>query len=215
MIRLALPGLVMIMAEYLAFEILTLSASWISTTHLAAQSVVSSVSIMTYQIPWPIGVAASTRIANLIGAGLPGAGKVAAKVALVAACFVGVLNISLVGGLRNYIPRLFTDDEDVVKLVASVLPVCAAFQLFDALGAILSGILRGLGRQEIGGYANLFAYYLVSQHAHVKNYLQQLTLVDFFQVAMPVSFGAGFGLHWGLHGLWAVSDFLFASTEPI
>lgn len=50
MIRLALPGLVMILAEYLAFEILTLSASWISPTHLATQSVLSTISSIAYQV---------------------------------------------------------------------------------------------------------------------------------------------------------------------
>ncbi|KAF2083441.1 MATE family multidrug resistance protein [Saccharata proteae CBS 121410] len=182
MIRLALPGLVMVLAEFLAFEILTLSASWISTTHLAAQSVLSTVTALTYQIPFPVSIAASTRIANLIGATLSQAGRVAAKVAIVAAFFVGILNVTLLSSLRNYIPQLFTNDAEVVKVVADLLPLCAAFQLFDALAASCNGILRGLGRQEIGGYVNLFAYYAV---------------------AMPISFGTGFGLHWGLYGLWA------------
>ncbi|KAJ9644718.1 hypothetical protein H2201_006129 [Coniosporium apollinis] len=182
MIRLALPGLVMVEAEFLAFEILTLSASWLSTTHLAAQSVVATVTALTYQVPFPVSIAASTRIANLIGATLADAAKTAAKVAMVAAVFIGLLNMVLLSSLRNWIPQLFTGDEGVIRLVASVLPLCAAFQLFDALTANCNGILRGLGRQEIGGYVNLFAYYAV---------------------AMPISFGMGFGLGWGLHGLWA------------
>jgi MATE family multidrug resistance protein len=161
MVRLALPGLVMVLAEFLAFEILTLAASWIGTTHLAAQSVLSTLTALTFQIPFPMSIAASTRIANLIGATLAQAGKTAAKVAMVAAVFVGLLNVTLLSSLRNYIPQLFTNDKDVVKLVAGVLPLCAAFQLFDALAANCNGILRGLGRQEIGGYVNLFAYYAV------------------------------------------------------
>ncbi|THZ89391.1 MATE efflux family protein [Aureobasidium pullulans] len=182
MIRLALPGLVMILAEYLAFEILTLSASWISPTHLATQSVLSTISTITYQIPFPISIAASTRIANLIGATLSDAAKVNAKVSLYAALFVGIFNMILLSSTREYIPRLFTNDADVIELTAKTLPLNAAFQLFDSLAALCNGILRGLGRQEIGGYVNLFAYYVI---------------------AMPISFGTGFGLHWDLYGLWA------------
>lgn len=92
MIRLALPGLIMILAEYLAFEILTLSASWISATHLATQSVLSTISTITYQIPFPISIAASTRIANLIGATLSDAAKINAKVSLYVALAVGIFN---------------------------------------------------------------------------------------------------------------------------
>lgn len=162
MIKLALPGLVMVLAEFLAFEILTLSASYISSTHLAAQSLLSTITATTYQIPFPMSVAASTRIANLIGATLADAARTSAKVALVAALFVGTLNVILLSSLRYEIPKLFTSDRDVIDLVAALLPLCAAFQLFDATAAFCNGILRGIGRQEVGGYTALFCYYVVS-----------------------------------------------------
>lgn len=183
MVRLALPGLVMILAEYLAFEILTLTSSYISSTHLAAQSVLATISTITYQIPFPISIAASTRIANLVGATLADAGKLSAKVSLIAAVGAGLLNAILLIAIREHVPKLFTNDPEVTDLVAKVLPINAAFQLFDAIAALCNGILRGLGRQEVGGYVNLFAYYVI---------------------AMPISFGTGFGLHWDLYGLWAV-----------
>ncbi|RFU26462.1 hypothetical protein B7463_g9899, partial [Scytalidium lignicola] len=182
MIKLAIPGLVMVEAEFLAFEILTLAASYFSVSHLAAQSVLSTITAITFQIPFPISIAASTRVANLIGATLSDAAKTSSKVALVAAGIVGILNVTLLSSLRNYIPQLFTNDQVVIDLVAQVLPVCAAFQLFDALAANCNGLLRGLGQQHIGGYVNLFSYYVV---------------------AMPISFGTAFGLHWELEGLWS------------
>ena len=164
MIRLALPGLLMVEAEFLAFEILTLASSYLSTTHLAAQSILGTLTSITFQIPFPISIAASTRIANLIGATLSGAAKTSAKVALVAATVVGLFNMILLSSLRNFIPQLFTNDPDVIEMVAKILPLCAAFQLFDALAANSNGILRGLGRQKIGGWVNLFFYYAVSDN---------------------------------------------------
>jgi MATE family multidrug resistance protein len=198
MVKLALPGLLMVEAEFLAFEILTLASSYFGTTHLAAQSILSTLTALTFQIPFPISIAASTRVANLIGATLSDAAKTSAKVvsisipspfpllttyqAIVAASIVGIFNVILLSSLRNYIPQLFTNDQGVIDLVASVLPLCAAFQLFDALAANCNGLLRGLGRQEIGGWVNLFCYYVI---------------------AMPISFGTAFGLHWQLEGLWS------------
>ncbi|KAF5872474.1 putative mate efflux family protein [Botrytis fragariae] len=181
MIKLALPGLVMVLAEYLAFEVLTLASSYFSVTHLAAQSVLTTMTALTFQIPFSISIAASTRVANLIGATLSDAAKTSSKVAIYGACIVGLFNFTLISSLRNIVPRLFTDDIDVINIVASVLPLCAAFQLFDALAANCNGLLRGLGRQEIGGYVNLFCYYVL---------------------AMPISFGTAFGLGWQLEGLW-------------
>jgi MATE family multidrug resistance protein len=80
MIKLALPGLLMVEAEFLAFEILTLASSYFGTTHLAAQSILSTLTALTFQIPFPISIAASTRVANLIGATLSDAAKTSAKV---------------------------------------------------------------------------------------------------------------------------------------
>lgn len=162
MIRLALPGLIMVVAEFLAFEILTLSSSWISAEHLAANTILQSLSVLTYQLPFPLSIAASTRVANLIGATLPEAAKVTARVTFIVGIVLGVFNMLMLSIFRNYIPLLYTNDDDVIRLAAGVLPLCAAFQLFDALAAVCNGLLRGLGKQEVGGYINLFAYYVAS-----------------------------------------------------
>ncbi|KAJ5965164.1 Multi antimicrobial extrusion protein [Penicillium vulpinum] len=181
MIRLALPGLIMVEAECLAFEILTLASSYLGTSELAAQSILSTISSITWQIPFPLSIAGSTRIANLIGATLVDAAKISAKVSFCGAFIVGTLNMILLSTLRSYIPRLFSSDPEVVEIVAQVLPLCAAFQLFDALAANCNGILRGLGRQEVGGYIQLFCYYVI---------------------AMPLSMSTTFALNWGVMGLW-------------
>lgn len=195
MIRLALPGLVMVEAECLAFEVLTLASSYLGTTPLAAQSILSTIASIMFQIPFPLSISGSTRVANLIGATLVGAAKTSAKVTMVGAVIVGLLNMLFLSSLRAYIPRLFTSDDEVIGLVAQILPLCAAFQLFDALAANCNGILRGIGRQEVGGYVQLFCYYAV---------------------AMPISFGTTFGLGWGLLGLWtgvAIALFLVSLIE--
>jgi MATE family multidrug resistance protein len=163
MIRLALPGLIMVVAEFLAFEILTLSSSWISAEHLAANTILQSLSVLTYQLPFPLSIAASTRVANLIGATLPDAARVTARVTFIVGTVLGVFNMLMLLGFRNKIPLLYSKDPDVIRLASGVLPICAAFQLFDALAAVSNGLLRGLGKQEVGGYINLFAYYGVSR----------------------------------------------------
>jgi MATE family multidrug resistance protein len=105
------------------------------------------------------------------------------------------MNAALLFLGRNWIPTLFTNDLEVIALVAHVLPVCAMFQWFDAFAALANGLLRGLGRQEIGGYVNLACYYIV---------------------AMPISFGTAFGGGWELRGLWtgvAIALGLVAAIE--
>ncbi|KAK1757889.1 mate-domain-containing protein [Echria macrotheca] len=181
MIKLALPGMIMVEAQYFAFEVLTLAASQFGSAHLAAQSVLVTVTSTTFNIPFPLSIAASTRVANLIGARLSGAARTSAKVALIAGCLVGVFNLTLLSSLRFKLPYLFTNDEEVASIVSQVLPICAVLQIFDSLAAISHGLLRGIGRQGIGGWTNLGSYYLV---------------------ALPISFSTGWCLGWKLEGLW-------------
>ncbi|KAI1776908.1 multidrug and toxin extrusion protein [Hypoxylon cercidicola] len=181
MVWLALPGMIMVMAEWLAFEILTLVTSQFGTSSLAAQSILVTLTSTTFMIPFPVSIASSTRIANLIGARLVNAAKTSAKVAFAAGCIIGLFNLTLLSSLRYKLPLLFTQDEEVIAIVASVMPLVAVMQVFDGLAAIAHGLLRGIGKQSFGGYANLVIYYLI---------------------ALPISFAAAFALDWKMMGLW-------------
>ncbi|KAI1400765.1 multidrug and toxin extrusion protein [Hypoxylon fuscum] len=195
MIWLALPGMVMVLAEWLAFEILTLVTSRFGTSYLAAQSILVTLTSTTFMIPFPVSIASSTRIANLIGAKLIGAAKTSAKVAFWAGCIIGLFNLTLLASLRYQLPLLFTQDEEVIALVASVMPLVAVMQVFDGLAAVAHGLLRGIGKQSFGGYANLAIYYLI---------------------ALPISFATAFALDWKLTGLWlgtTIGLALVASVE--
>ncbi|RYP56212.1 hypothetical protein DL771_011999 [Monosporascus sp. 5C6A] len=181
MIWLALPGMIMVEAEWFAFEVLTLMVSRFGTSYLAAQSILVTLTATTFQIPFPVSIAASTRVANLIGARLVDAAKTSAKVGLYAAFAIGVFNLALLASLRYQLPLLFTRDEEVMAIVADVMPLCAAMQVFDALTAMAHGLLRGIGKQSVGGYVNLASYYLVG---------------------LPISAATAFALDWRLWGLW-------------
>jgi multidrug resistance protein, MATE family len=95
---------------------------------------------MTYQIPFAVSVALSTRVGNLLGATLGDAARVASNVGCVVSATVGllngyfpiqkVINISFVlYFLRGKWGYLFSDDVEVIKLVIDVMPYCALFQV--------------------------------------------------------------------------------------
>ena len=46
-------------------------------------------------------------------------------------------------------------------MVASILPLCALFQVFDGTAAVTGGILRAQGKQLTGAVLNLSAYYVI------------------------------------------------------
>lgn len=174
--HLAVPGIVMLESEYLAYEIMTLLASYIGTAELAAQSAVGAVALLTYMVPFSVGIAASTRIASYVGAQNKPAAQIATKSGLVVGLAVSTLNcIVLLVGSRH-IARLFTKDEQVIRLALDLMcPLVAVLQVFDGVASVALGILRAQGLQKIGSVINLLAYYVFAMPLAVffSKYLQQ------------------------------------------
>ncbi|GES81982.1 MATE efflux family protein [Rhizophagus clarus] len=83
---------------------------------------------------------------------------------------------------RDSLGYLFTDKEEVIKLTATILPLCALFQISDATGIIGGGILRGQGRQKTISIIYLSAYY---------------------KFALPVGLLLAFKFNYELFGLWS------------
>jgi multidrug resistance protein, MATE family len=148
--------------EWLAFDILSFSAAYLSNVHLAAQSVVMTICVLIYHIPFPVSIAATTRFGNLIGYGALGAARIAAFTYTVIFVGIGLFDITLLITLKNYIPVLFSEDPEVQAKVAEVMPVVAIAQFFDSTTALVNGLVRGLGRQFIGGFINLGVYYILA-----------------------------------------------------
>ncbi|KPI34825.1 putative transporter [Cyphellophora attinorum] len=159
-IRLSIPGVVMTAAEWFAFDALTFASSYLSAEHLAAQSVVMTVCVAIYHVPFPVSIVASTRFGHWIGYGALNAARKAWRTFYVVFCVIGLWDLVLLTSTRHLLAQLFTKDESVRDIIVLVLPIVASAQLFDALLAISNGLLRGLGRQSIGGWVNLGVYYI-------------------------------------------------------
>lgn len=160
-IRLSVPGVLMVEAEWLAFEIITFTASTFGTDVLAAQSIVSTTCVLLYQIPFALSIASSTRIAWFIGAASKKAALVATRAAMYAAAMLGVCNGLVLLFFRRFFASLYTNDPRVLGIASSVLVVGALYQVNDAISCASGGVLRGQGRQTIGGVVNLVSYYLI------------------------------------------------------
>lgn len=141
-------------------------------------------------------MAASSRIGNLLGyASIQNEAdpararhsisrlKIASQSAVILATALGVLIASLLMLFRTSFGGLFSNEEATIAKVASVLPLVAAFQIFDGWAAANGGTLRGMGKQHVGAAANLISYYLIALP------------LGFF-----LAFRVGSGL--GLNGLW-------------
>ncbi|KAK0217849.1 MOP flippase [Armillaria fumosa] len=180
-LKLAIPGILMVGTEWAAFEIVALAAGRLGSLPLAAQSVIMTTDQILNTLPFGIGVAASNRVGNLIGARSAVGAKNAAHASALLSMIVGLLVMTVMMATKDVYGYLFSDDEGVVDLVSKVMPLVASFQVADGLAGSCGGVLRGQGRQHLGALFNLGAYYVL---------------------ALPMGIALAFRYDLGLQGLW-------------
>lgn len=155
-------------------------AGRLGTLSLAAQSVIMTADQVMNTIPFGLGVAASGRVGNLLGARKAVGARRASLCAATLSVLAGTLILVVLMGTKNVFGRIFNDDDDVVALVSRVMPFVALFQIADGLNGSCGGALRGMGKQWVGAVVNIVAYYCAGLPA-----------------------GIYLAFHgWGLSGLW-------------
>ncbi|KAI1324549.1 MATE efflux family protein [Xylariaceae sp. FL0255] len=152
MARLSVAGFAVNLAEWGAFEIVAFSTSYLSTNHLAAQTILTTISVVSWHIPFSISIGISTRIGHLIGAGLLPTARRAAFLYGCVFALIGCMDGLVVFLMRNTVPELLTDDPVVSTLARNSILACSVFQIIDAFICYTNGMLRGLGRQSVAAW---------------------------------------------------------------
>jgi MATE family multidrug resistance protein len=180
-LALGIPVGVQTSLESWAFLGASLVAGRLGTQALAAHTIVLNLAALSFMMPLGVSLAAVTRVGNLIGARRFGDAQRAAWVAI--ALGAGVMVLAAAGFLafRHLLPRLYTADLAVAGLAASILPIAAAFQIFDGVQVVGCGILRGMGRTRPAALFNAVSYWLLG---------------------IPLGAWLALSAGWGLAGIW-------------
>lgn len=181
-VRLGAPVSVQIALEAWAFSIAALMAGWIDRDAVGSHQIALSLAVFSFMIPLGVAQGAAVRVGNLIGAGDGRQMRRAVGAALLLGAAVMVVPALILLVLRDVLPALYSEDAGVIALAARLLPIAAAFQLFDGLQAVAGGILRGMGRPDAGAALSLVCYYVI---------------------ALPLGYVLGFVAELGLPGVWS------------
>ncbi|KAK6151028.1 hypothetical protein DH2020_015960 [Rehmannia glutinosa] len=171
---------------YLICDAAAVNDSKIQIMHISKSLIFSAcsftISYLHYHVPYSFGAAASTLISNKLGAGKPEAARVTVHAVLalsIAEFLIASITIVICGHILGY---AFSEEKEIVDYVQKMAPFLGLSIIMDGLQAVLSGVARGSGWQNIGAYVNLGAYYLVGT---------------------PVALLLAFVLHLKGQGLWS------------
>ncbi|KAJ0398093.1 hypothetical protein P43SY_001183 [Pythium insidiosum] len=182
-LRLGVPGLLMMVMEWWAFEILSLLSGVLPDRVVAvsAHAVQANVASLGYMTVLGFSVAANIRVGHHLGANQPRRARLVSRLAIKLVAGIGMsFALALLLG-RHAIPWLFVGDALTVDRASHVLLVWACFEPVEALNCLMQGIFQGAGRQDTAARTNAVAYYAVG---------------------MPLAYALGLRAGWGVEGLW-------------
>jgi MATE family multidrug resistance protein len=180
-LRYGAPVGVQLALEIWAFQVATLMAGRFGAEALAGHTIVLNLASLSFMMPLGVSIGAATRVGNLIGAGRARRAQLSAWVAFGLGAGLMTAAASVFVLARHWLPRAYTAEVPVLAIAASLLPIAAAFQLFDGIQVVGGGVLRGMGRTLPAAVFNFVGYYVL---------------------AFPVGAFLAFGTSIGVAGIW-------------
>ncbi|RWX78586.1 MATE family efflux transporter [Neorhizobium lilium] len=161
---LGLPISFTILAETSLFAAASLLMGMIGKLELAAHGIALQLASIAFMIPLGLAQVATVRVGLANGRGdMPGVRRAGGTVLLVSVLFTAIGGIlyavmpQSLGGL--FLDTRHGDAEAVLRLAVPLIMIAGAFQLFDGLQAVGSGLLRGLKDTKVPMVLALVAYW--------------------------------------------------------
>lgn len=181
MLRIGLPVGLHSTFELLLFSAAAVLIGQIGVTALAGHQIAINLASLTYMVPLGVSGAAATRVGNAVGRRDPTGARLAAEacLALGAGTMLGFAALFIL--LPGPLARLYTRDPAVIAVVEALLPIAAAFQVFDGLQVVSTGVLRGAADTTFPAAMAFIGYWLL---------------------ALPIGWILAFRAGLGARGLW-------------
>ena len=151
---------------------------------VASHYIAINIASLFFMIPLSIGLAAATRVGNLIGEKNPNQAKTASFATIYMCIIAALINIIVILSFKEFIVGIYTTDMIVFNLTVGLLIFAAIFQLPDGIQMGALGSLRG--------YKDTFIQMV-------------LLFISYWVFALPAGYcltNICFGSPYGASGMW-------------
>ncbi len=162
MLSLSVPIFFALLFEAGLFSATAVQMGLLGSEESAAHNISISIAALTYMLPLGMSFAITARIGHVYGRGLASSVRLRVISGLVLVVLLAGTTAVILLAARHSLPALFTTDESVKSLAATLLIFAAIFQLSDGAQAVLFGMLRGLQDTRVPMLINAFSYWGVA-----------------------------------------------------
>ncbi|KAJ2031009.1 ethionine resistance protein [Coemansia sp. S610] len=180
-INLGVPCSVSGVASYGFADLATIAVSALGAESLATQAVLNSSKSALSRVGSYLGMVVSNRVGNLLGAQQPQQAFLSAKVCVLMMLAASSLIAVVMLVCQHALAAFITNDNMLVSRLLPLVPLLVIVVVFDVVSNVLTGVLRGQGRQGAAAVVRVISLYLF---------------------AVPLAYVLCFWLDLGLYGLW-------------
>ncbi|KDO35047.1 hypothetical protein SPRG_01111 [Saprolegnia parasitica CBS 223.65] len=161
--RYGVPGMLMMMIEWGAFEVLTLLSGVMAdpVVKIGVMSILTQVLSISYLVYLGMSIAATIRIGSMLGAKNHTQAIVIAKVAYGLCACGTILTASALILARHALPTIFLNDPEIIELTATMLLYAIPGHVLDGVNAVSHGVFHAMGLQSKATIINAVAFYIV------------------------------------------------------
>lgn len=181
LIKIGIPISCAIMVEFIAFNSIAIIMGRVSGVYAAAQNLVCTLTTVSFMVPLAISNAIAVKVGFANGAGNVKDLKRYSFVGVVMSVGFMLCSAFVFATFPQFLVKLFTQDNNLIKISIPVLYILSVFQVFDGLQVALSGIFKGMKRTGVVLISNFVAYWLIS---------------------LPLGYTLAFHFHLNLRGFW-------------
>lgn len=181
LIKIGIPISCAVMVEFIAFNSIAILMGRVAGVYAAAQNLVCTLTTISFMVPFAVSNAIAVKVGFANGAGNLKDLKRYSFVGIVICVGFMMLSALLFSSFPHFLVRLFTQDDNLIKISVPILYILSVFQIFDGLQISLAGIFKGMKRTGVVLVSNFIAYWLIS---------------------IPVGYTLAFHYHLNLKGFW-------------
>ena len=159
--RIGFPIGVQTLMETIAFTAAFVFIGWISKEALAAHQIANQICDMTFMVILGIGSATTIRVSHQLGANNLEGVRMASNASIHLVLLINAIGAVVMIGFRNYIPLLFTHDQEVIVIASQLVVLAGVLQLADGLQVVAASMLRGITDVKVPMIIAMFSYTIV------------------------------------------------------
>jgi len=156
------PIAALLFLDMACYEIFTMLAGQFGQDQLAAHVAIANTVTLYFSIPFGISITVMTFVSNSMGNILPNKAKNSTYSGVILNLLISAAFVITLFICRESWASLFSSNVEMKNLLLNLLKLYFIFVFIDGVQVVLSGTLKGIGKQNAATVGLLISYYLVA-----------------------------------------------------